>query len=102
MGSASTSGFWCRIYEVDRKFWLDDHFDGGHLFREKINLEAVPAVETEGWKLRYGLDSRTPNRATTEAEARRENGKVVFRIPLEQKTRPGLKAQLVLEARPWN
>lgn len=92
-------------YEVDGFLWLKDHYEGGYLFREKINLEAVPPSSGDGeWRLRYGYDTRTPNRATMEAErtATADLESLQFRIPIEQSTKPGLKGDLVLTARSWN
>jgi hypothetical protein len=89
-------------YEVDRKLWFDDHYEGGYLFRDKINLEAVPPSNGGGWTLRYGFDSSTPNRATRAADVQHAAGVTTFRIPVEQKTRPGMKATLVLRATQWN
>lgn len=90
-------------YELDGILWLKDHFAGGYLYREKINLEAVPPNEKgENWVLRYGIDSKTPNRATQIAESRARDGALEFRIPITQNTRPGIDATLSLKARPWN
>ncbi|MEQ9639990.1 MAG: hypothetical protein RIM84_08195 [Alphaproteobacteria bacterium] len=90
-------------YEVDGRLWMNDHFEGGYLFREKINLEAIPpADEKSGWGLRYGFDSRTPNRASMTADPIPGDGKLSFRIPIEQKTKPGITGTLVLTASPWN
>lgn len=90
-------------YEIDRRLWLDDHYPGGYLFRDKINLEAIPPEFPGGaWRLAYGFDSITPNRTDRFAEAPEEDGALQFSIPIEQKSRPGVTATLVLEARPWN
>lgn len=91
-------------YEVDGMLWLKNHYPGGYIFRDKLNLEAIPPkTENDSWQLRYGLDSRTPNRATTAAEKKSIGGdKLEFRIPIVQKNRPGIDATLVLSAAPWN
>lgn len=90
-------------YEVDRKLWFDDHFEGGYLFRDKINLEAIPpAGEKTSWSLKYGFDSRTPNRTDSTAGAEKKDNSWIFRIPIEQRTNPGIRAELVLRARSWN
>lgn len=88
-------------YEIDRRLWLDDHFPGGYLFRDKINLEATPLADGQ-WKLAYGFDSETPNRVTHVAEAEIADDALRFEIPIEQKGPPGIRATLSLEARPWN
>jgi hypothetical protein len=99
-------------YEVDGTLWLNNHHQGGYIFRDKINLEVIPPESDAGqWRLRYGLDSSTPNRATRSAgspELADDAGVAVgaghleFRIPIVQKNRPGIDATLVLTAKPWN
>lgn len=90
-------------YEIDGLLVFDQHFEGGYLFRDKINLEAIPKDEGEvAWELRYGFDSRTPNRTTVNAAPIARDGYVEFRIPIEQRTRPGIRAELVITACSWN
>ena len=91
-------------YEVDGILWRNNHYPGGYIFRDKLNLEAVPPkTEKDEWQLRYGFDSRTPNRATTQADKRIVDGETIeFRVPIVQKNRPGIDATLVLNARIWN
>jgi hypothetical protein len=96
-------------YEVDGVLWLNNHYQGGYIFRDKINLEAIPPEsESDQWRLRYGFDRSTPNRATRTAEgtvlqpAAGGDGRIEFHIPIEQSNRPGIDATLVLTARPWN
>lgn len=45
---------------------------------------------------------RTPNRTTQYVDAVQDGGRLVFRIPVSQNTRPGMKGELVLYATPWN
>jgi len=90
-------------YEIDNKLWFDEHYEGGYLYRDKINLEAAPPNRRfKQWRIKYGFDSRTPNRTTTYAIARKKGDRLVFRIPVSQNSRPGLKGELVLYAKPWN
>ncbi|MBE0542525.1 MAG: hypothetical protein IH623_14280 [Verrucomicrobia bacterium] len=92
-------------YQVDKKFWFDDYYEGSYLYRDKINLEAVPPKTKKskaGWTLNYGFDSESPNTTAHAAPSAIENGETVFRIPIEKKTKPGITAQLVLRARLWN
>jgi hypothetical protein len=80
-----------------------DHYDGGYIYRDKINLEVTPPKEGEVWKLRYGVDSRTPNRATRSVDGLPDGVMVVFRIPIDSgQYDPKLRGQLVLRCRPWN
>lgn len=90
-------------YEVDGTLWLNNHYPGGYIFRGKLNLEAIPPeTDQEQWELRYGFDDSTPNRATRTLEGTAADGRLEFRIPIDQNNRPGIKANLVLIASSWN
>jgi hypothetical protein len=90
-------------YEIDGILWLTNHFPGGYIFRDKLNLEITPPkIESDPWQLRYGFDSRTPNRATVSVEGQPKGDKLEFRIPIVQRNRPGIDATLVLSATRWN
>ncbi len=87
-------------YEVDNTLWLDDHYEGGYLYRDKINLEATPDADGS-WRLRFGFDSKTPNKATRPAARKETDTGLEFRIPIGQRTKPGIDAELVLTTRRW-
>ena len=88
-------------YEVDGTPRMDDHHDGAYLYRDKINIEVT---FSDGWSLRYGFDSKSPNRAPR-ALARpvaQMGDTVAFAIPIRQGTRPGIEAELELHLGHWN
>jgi hypothetical protein len=91
-------------YEVDRRLWLDEHYEGGYLFRDKLNLEVTPPARGKSWKLQYGWDSQTPNQTDPEqvVSGRAENGDLVFEIPVVKRSQPGIEATLELRARGWH
>lgn len=95
-------------YEVDGFLFMDKHYEGGYLYRDKINLEALPPDNLHvTWRMRYGLDSKTPNRSTRTIEpsvgdSDSRNGSTIFEIPIWQRTNPGIDATLRIEARAWN
>ena len=90
-------------YEVDGSLWLDEHIEGSCLYRDSLTLEAVPPDDDEGgWTLRYGYDSRTPGRASREADRVETATGIEFRVPVENNTRPGMRASLALTVAPWN
>lgn len=89
-------------YEVDGLLMFDDHYEGGHLFRDKINFEAIPPADAKaGWTVKYGYDSRTPNATRETAQGVVSGGQTVFEIPVVQRTDPGIDAVLRLTARAW-
>ena len=91
-------------YIVDGFLFLDDKYEGGYLYRDKINIDVAvgggkpPAVS-------YGFDQRTPNRAPTQLKDGQmsvlKDNRFEFRINVEQKSRPGLKATLILRSQRW-
>lgn len=90
-------------YSVDGIAFLRDHFPGGYIFRDKINLEATPDL-TGGanWTLRYGYDSEKSNQVIHDAPIIVEPDAVKFEIDIVKKGFPGIDAKLVLTARWWN
>ncbi len=91
-------------YIIDGFLFLDDKYEGGYLYRDKINLQ-LALGGGKPLSLHYGFDRKTPNRAPTKVSDAQvsalEDGQFEFRIPIVQKTRPGLTATLVLRTQPW-
>lgn len=96
-------------YEVDGQLFLKRHYEGGFLYRQQILIEAIPdAKALGGWRVKYGYQDTNPGKpgvdAKTEALAGDGAGLapgLTFSIPVEQKTRPGIKGTLRIEARNW-
>lgn len=90
-------------FQIDgAPFRKRDHYDGGFLFRDKVNLEAT-CDDAGAWSVRYGWDTESPNAVRRPAHADNPMpGNWVFALPVCQDTRPGLRAVLRLETRPWN
>ena len=95
-------------YEVDGFLFLDRHYEGGTLLREQIVVEAFPdAAAPSGWRIKYGYQEDNPGKPGVAADVRPLDDKVAgtgiaFDVPLEQRSRPGLKGRLRIEARPWS
>jgi hypothetical protein len=90
-------------YEVDGSFFLDNHYPGGHIFRDRLNLDATPPkTDEEPWRLAYAFESDMPTKATRQAEVQEMDDRYEFRIPIVQTARPGIDATLVITARSWN
>ena len=99
MGFSVEVGVLVPEYVVDGFLFLDDHYEGGYLFRDKLNLEVD--LEKKPPRLRYGWDKETPNLATSDWIEPEVNDGYGFRIPFEQDTRPGVHGTLILAARAW-
>lgn len=86
-------------YEIDGSWFADEHHDGGYLFRDKLNLEVSADNEP---LLRYGWDSKTPNRAPRSIRAAGDDARREYWLPVRQKSDPGINAELVIRTQAWN
>lgn len=92
-------------YVIDGFLWLDEHFNGSYLYFDTITIVAAPDRSPQAaapYRVRYGFNSKTPNRATRTADPTHTDDGVEYRIPLAQKTRPGMTGTLLLKASAWN
>jgi len=96
-------------YEVGGTIFLKRHYEGGFILRELILVEAFPdAGATSGWRIKYGFQNVNPGKPGKDAVIRPINDGaaaapgLAFDIPLEQKTRPGFRGILRIEACPWS
>jgi hypothetical protein len=89
-------------YKVDGGWFNSDYYEGGYLYRDKINLEAGKGSDGN-WFLKYGFDSVTPNlTSAVAASSKDEDNRYTFAIPIQQSSRPGIQAVLRIESTPWN
>ena len=91
-------------YEVDGVLFLKRHYEGGYVLRELVLVEAFPdAAALGGWRIKYGFQGDNPGKPGKDAITRELDGEtgISFDIVIDQKTNPGLKGTLRIEARPW-
>ena len=81
---AMTLGVRVPDYEVDRKFWIDGHFEGSNLFRDMLVVNLLPpAVAGDKWTVRHGWQSKQGAEATIYTNVQAiANGKLEMIIPL--------------------
>ena len=95
-------------YEVDGAMLLDDHYEGGILFSDKLNIEVLLQADGRS-KVRFGWDQRTPNRSRHLLELDTEESRSIGRTPptgtipfASTNTRPGISGKIRLTITPWN
>ena len=97
------------LFEVDRQFWFDEHFEGETLLNETVTLH----LRRSGGKttVRYGLRTDVGSGNATKLVALSDpdkDGRAHLEIPLGFKKglknppRPGFRGRLLLTASPWN
>jgi hypothetical protein len=92
-------------YEIDRKLWLDDHFEGGYVFRDSVVVELMPAPDAQTpWRVRYDWqqDGIPPAPWQDLDIDKWASGTLAIPIPFTREKIPGARGTLRFVARPWN
>ncbi len=97
------------LFEVDNRFWFDDHFEGEQLLLETITIHIRRRADR--MTVKYGLASEAgvgqANRTAALGDPDAK-GRLHIEIPLGFKPqaanppRPGFSGRLLLTASPWN
>jgi hypothetical protein len=90
-------------YEVAGRFWGEDHYEGGYLFRDTVIVEVFPPGDGQkGWKVQHvwqswiGVEDKQPLEVTSIDEGIR------LEIDFDAPGAPGITGRLCLAARAWN
>lgn len=87
-------------YETDGAMLLDDHYEGGILFSDKLNIEVLLGAHDSD-RIRFGWDRRTPNCSPRSLGLVVDGSDVIGTIPFAS-ARPGIRGNLRLTITPWN
>ena len=102
---AMTLGVKVPDYQVERRFWADQHYEGGHLFRDTAIVEMVPPAEDGGeWAVKYSWMSKADGVATKRLKYKvlHDEGSVAVDIPFAGNNEPGIKGKIKLVVSAWN
>ena len=71
-------------YEIEKKLWVNKHYEGSYLFRDSIVLELIPpAGQGERWKVTYAWQGQGTSTADTEIDPKAiKGGKIEIQVPL--------------------
>jgi hypothetical protein len=91
-------------YEIERKLWVNEHYEGGYLFHDSVVIELVPPQRDDGdWVVHYDWQSDNLGKASRPLPARAlKKGKLELPIAFESTTTPGIKGTLRFIASEWN
>jgi hypothetical protein len=109
-----TLGIRAPDYEIERRLWVNEHYEGGYLFRNALILEMVPPRnENEMWKVKYSWQGSGMLAAETVLDVKpldKERVEVV--VPFDSHTIeangthkpafPGVKGSLRFVISAWN
>jgi hypothetical protein len=94
-------------YEVERKLWVDQHYEGGYLFRDSLVIEMTRPPQTGGdWKVVFDWrsDNMGPASRPLSLKALKAE-KVEMSIPFDggaTPQAPGIKGHLRFVVGKWN
>lgn len=91
-------------YEIDRKLWVNEHYEGSYLFRNSIALALTPPSDkTPEWRIKYGWQDQGFSQADEKINPQDTiKGKVEVVIPFESDTTPGVTGNLRFIVSAWN
>ena len=93
-------------YEVEKKLWINEHYEGSYLFRNQITVELIrPAAAGDKWKITYAWQGTSFNLETTEVKAKALGAgrmEVIIPLPTDNKTIPRVEGQLRFVVTAWN
>ena len=96
------------VYEVDNRFWMDDHFEGGYVFKDTITFHVFR--NDKETVVKYGLAS-VAGLGVAEDQLplkSRSQGQFSLEIPIgfpegaDTPPAPGLRGRFQMIAGPWN
>jgi hypothetical protein len=105
------------LFEVERRFWFDKHFDGNTLFTETATFHVRPSKNSTTVRCRLASATRVTGEGSlienmladdkgvaTEAEQLGGRGPGRYEIPVGKIVagKASMRGRLVLETRPWS
>lgn len=91
-------------YEVERRLWFDEHYEGGYLFRNALIVELTPPQDgNDEWTVHHawqGTGVAEPTKPVPVKDLM--NGRVELVIPFDSRKAPGVKGCLRFVLTAWN
>jgi hypothetical protein len=92
-------------YEIDRKLWVDEHYEGGYLFRDAVIVEITPPTDSTSWKIQYGWQGVGVNlgrKAVTPSELDHHGATLTLDLPAGRSMGPAVSGSLRFVISSWN
>lgn len=91
-------------YEIENRFWLDGHYEGGYLFRDSVIIEMVPPAQAGGeWTVKFDWQSENLGQASKSLSYTNLQGdKIKLDIPFGNQHAPGISGSLRFVVSAWN
>jgi hypothetical protein len=91
-------------YEIDKKLWINEHYEGGYLFRNAIIVELTPPTQDGGnWKVEYAWQGTGSSPANQDIDPKKlAHGKIELPIPFPVDGESKVKGRLRFVVSGWN
>jgi hypothetical protein len=91
-------------YQVEKRFWADQHYEGGNLFRDTAIIEMTPPLAAgDDWEVRFNWMSKSDGVATKKLKYTDLGGSALqIDIPFDNPKKPGISGRIRLVVRRWN
>lgn len=92
-------------YQVDKRFWPDQHYEGSNLYRDTATIEMTPPQDGDShWTVTYNWMGRSKDITTRKIPYTDLQGTEAMHleIPFENPEKPGLSGKIRLVVRAWN
>ncbi len=92
-------------YQIEKRFWPDQHYEGGNLFRDTAIIEMTPPeADGDDWLVKANWMSKpnaVPPKKLNYTELK-DGGGVQLEIPFDNPKKPGMSGKIRLVVAPWN
>ncbi|MFF7710843.1 hypothetical protein [Pseudomonas sp. NPDC007930] len=91
-------------YVIERRFWMDGHFEGADLFRGTAIVELTPpadAASTSPWHVKLWWLNANIDAVEAQVLFSANTPSFDIRLPFDQPDRPGISGCLRLTVQPW-
>jgi hypothetical protein len=91
-------------YEIERKLWMDQHYEGGYLYRDVLIIELNPPNADEAsWTIKCASQKDGVKLATKKLNVKElGEGEVEVSIPFKNTSTPGVSGQIRFVISQWN
>lgn len=91
-------------YEIERKLWIDEHYEGGYLFRDSVVIEIFPPQnDGEDWKIVHDWQRDDSSQVTTTLPFDGlKKAKVDLPVAFASNKTPGVRGKLRFIVSNWN
>lgn len=92
-------------YQINKRFWPDQHFEGSHLFRDSLLISLEPPINEGGdWQIKHNWESERVGVATRALSYETVKGgalQIEVALPAGH-SKPGVSGKVLLIVSAWN